>query len=95
MITEKLQNEINGQITAELWSSNLYLSMSFYMEKEGYAGMAAWLKKQAEVQRRKHQHHKSDQVLPAEWKEMLDLFHKQYLISPHNGLGTESFPELL
>ena len=47
MITEKLQNEINGQITAELWSSNLYLSMSFYMEKEGYAGMAAWLKKQA------------------------------------------------
>lgn len=38
---------MNGQITAELWSSNLYLSMSFYMEKEGYAGMASWLKKQA------------------------------------------------
>ena len=48
MITEKLQNEINGQITAEIWSSNLYLSMSFYMEKEGYSGMAAWLKKQSE-----------------------------------------------
>lgn len=47
MITEKLQNAINGQITAELWSSNLYLSMSFHMEKEGYAGMASWLKKQA------------------------------------------------
>ncbi len=47
MITEKLQNAMNGQITAELWSSNLYLSMSFYMEKEGYAGMASWLKKQA------------------------------------------------
>ena len=47
MITEKLQNAINAQITAEMWSSNLYLSMSFYMEKEGYAGMAAWLKKQS------------------------------------------------
>ena len=47
MITEKLQNAINGQITAELWSSNLYLAMSFYMEKEGYCGMASWLKKQS------------------------------------------------
>ena len=40
MITEKLQNAINEQITAEMWSSNLYLAMSFYMEKEGYCGMA-------------------------------------------------------
>ena len=47
MITEKLQNAINEQITAEMWSSNLYLAMSFYMEKEGYNGMASWLKKQA------------------------------------------------
>lgn len=46
MITEKLQNAINEQITAEMWSSNLYLAMSFYMEKEGYCGMASWLKKQ-------------------------------------------------
>ena len=43
MITEKLQNAINEQITAEMWSSNLYLAMSFYMEKEGYNGMASWL----------------------------------------------------
>ena len=47
MITEKLQNAINEQITAEMWSSNLYLAMSFYMEKEGFSGMAAWLKKQS------------------------------------------------
>jgi ferritin len=46
MITEKLQNAINEQITAELWSANLYLAMSFYMDKEGYPGMAHWLKKQ-------------------------------------------------
>ena len=48
MITEKLQKAINEQITAEMWSANLYLAMSFYMEKEGYCGMAHWLKKQWE-----------------------------------------------
>ena len=35
MISEKLQKAINDQITAEMWSSNLYLSMSFYLKKEG------------------------------------------------------------
>ncbi|MBE6288220.1 MAG: ferritin [Mediterranea massiliensis] len=48
MMTEKLQKAINGQITAEMWSANLYLSMSFYMERQGYVGMAHWLKKQWE-----------------------------------------------
>ena len=33
MISEKLQNAINAQITAEMWSANLYLSMSFYLQK--------------------------------------------------------------
>ncbi len=45
MITEKLQNAINEQIVAEMWSANLYLSMSFYLEKEGYNGMDHWIKK--------------------------------------------------
>lgn len=48
MITEKLQNAINGQINAEMWSANLYLAMSFYMDKEGFDGFAHWLKKQSE-----------------------------------------------
>ncbi|WP_321479886.1 ferritin [uncultured Bacteroides sp.] len=48
MITKKLQDAINGQISAELWSANLYLSMSFYFEKEGYSGFAAWMKKQSQ-----------------------------------------------
>ena len=29
MISEKLQKAINEQITAEMWSSNMYLAMSF------------------------------------------------------------------
>ena len=48
MISEKLQKAINEQITAEMWSANLYMSMSFYMQKEGLDGCAVWLKKQSE-----------------------------------------------
>ena len=44
MISEKLQNAINEQITAEMWSANLYLAMSFYFEKEGFSGFAHWMK---------------------------------------------------
>ena len=34
-MSEKLQNALNEQITAELRSHNLYLSMYFYLKKEG------------------------------------------------------------
>ena len=51
MITEKLQKAINDQIAAELWSSNLYLQMSFYMEKEGWSGAAHWLAKQSDEEK--------------------------------------------
>lgn len=47
-MTENLQKAINDQITAELWSANLYLSMSFYLDKEGYDGLAHWMKKQSQ-----------------------------------------------
>lgn len=48
MMTEKLQKVLNEQVTAEMWSANLYLSMSFYLEREGYVGFASWLKKQSQ-----------------------------------------------
>lgn len=48
MISEKLQKALNEQITAEMWSANLYLSMSFYFEKEGFNGFAHWMKKQSQ-----------------------------------------------
>lgn len=47
-MTENLQKVLNEQITAELWSANLYLSMSFYFEREGYVGFASWMKKQSQ-----------------------------------------------
>ena len=48
MISQKLQDAINDQITAEMWSSNLYLSMSFFLGKEGYEGFASWMLKQSQ-----------------------------------------------
>lgn len=48
MMTEKLQKALNEQVTAEMWSANLYLAMSFYLEREGYTGFASWLKKQSQ-----------------------------------------------
>ena len=42
MISEKLQKAINEQITAEMWSSNLYLAMSFFFEKEGFSAPFLW-----------------------------------------------------
>uniref|UniRef100_A0AB33JJ76 Ferritin n=3 Tax=unclassified Prevotella TaxID=2638335 RepID=A0AB33JJ76_9BACT len=47
MISEKLQDALNGQIVNEIYSANLYLSMSFYMEKEGFDGFSTWMKKQS------------------------------------------------
>ena len=48
MMTEKLQKELNVQINAEMWSSNLYLSMAFYLKNKGLDGCANWLMKQSQ-----------------------------------------------
>ncbi|HCC52366.1 MAG TPA: ferritin, partial [Porphyromonadaceae bacterium] len=46
-LTEKLSNAFNEQIKAEMWSSNLYLSMGVYFMDMGLNGCAHWMKKQA------------------------------------------------
>lgn len=46
-LTKKLSETINAQINAEMWSSNLYLSMSVYFMEKGLTGCAHWMKKQA------------------------------------------------
>lgn len=51
MITSKLQQVINDQITAELWSSNLYLQMSYFLKGMGWDGFAAWMKCHSEEER--------------------------------------------
>ncbi len=51
MISEKLVKAFNDQIVAELWSSNLYLQMAFYLKKEGWNGSANWMLKQADEEK--------------------------------------------
>lgn len=46
-LTQKMQKTINEQINAEMWSANLYLSMSVYCASNGLNGFANWLKMQS------------------------------------------------
>ena len=73
MITEKLQNAVNDQIAAELWSSNLYLQMAFYFEKEGWNGFAHWMYKQSDEER-EHALVNMIDVVPTGWGSVKEVF---------------------
>lgn len=51
MITSKLEKIVNDQITAELWSSNLYLQMSYFLKHQGWDGFAHWMKCHSDEER--------------------------------------------
>ena len=42
MLLPKLQDALNEQINAEMWSAYLYLSMAMHFEAEGRPGIANW-----------------------------------------------------
>ncbi len=46
-ITQKVEQEINRQINAELYSAYLYLSMSAWFEGKNLSGFAHWMRVQA------------------------------------------------
>ena len=48
MLNPKMQEALNQQINAELFSSYLYLSMSAYFESQSLPGMANWMRVQAQ-----------------------------------------------
>lgn len=48
MIKEKIQDALNEQINAELYSSYLYLSMSAYFESINLKGFASWMRVQTQ-----------------------------------------------
>ena len=86
-ISRKMQDAFNAQITAELWSSNLYLEMAFWFKKEGWSGFARWMFKQAEEEKG-HALDMADYVLrrggeakvsaidavPTEWTDVKSVF---------------------
>jgi len=47
MLEKKMEAALNQQVNVELWSSYLYLSMSYDMDNKGYEGMASWFASQA------------------------------------------------
>jgi Ferritin-like protein len=91
MLTKKLQDAINEQITVEMWSANLYLSMSLFFAKEGFNGFAAWMKVQSKEELG-HAYSMMDYVIrrggtatvgqidvvPTKWKSPLDVFESAY-----------------
>ena len=48
MLSEKMQNALNGQLNAELYSSYLYLSMNAYFKSVNLDGFANWMYYQAQ-----------------------------------------------
>ena len=91
MNSDKLQKAINEQLTAEMWSANLYLSMAFFLQKEGYDGCATWLKKQSQEEM-DHAYGLADYVIkrggvakvdkvdvvPQQWDGVLEVFENVY-----------------
>lgn len=90
-LSKNLAEAINRQVNAEMWSSNLYLSMSVYFGKEGMDGFAHWMRKQAEEEM-EHAHKLIDyaidrggevnigavEVVPTTWEGPLAAFKQTY-----------------
>lgn len=86
MLNKKIEDALNAQINAEMWSAYLYLSMSAWCAAEGKPGMANWY----EVQFREEQDHarilfnyvlsrggrvelKAIDAVPTTWQSPLDV----------------------
>ena len=87
MLGKKMQDLMNNQIQAELYSAQLYLAMSVYSETENFKGIARWLKVQYEEETShgmKFLHHiverggevelKAIEAPPVKYGSMLKLF---------------------
>ncbi|MFA6004265.1 MAG: ferritin [Elusimicrobiota bacterium] len=48
MLNKKMTEALNGQITKELYSAYLYMSMAGYFENKALAGLAKWMRVQAQ-----------------------------------------------
>lgn len=87
MLKKKIEDALNVQINAEMWSAYLYLSMAAYCHAQGQPGMGRWF----EVQFKEEQDHakilfnyiisrngkvelKPINAVPTEWDSLLNLF---------------------
>jgi ferritin len=87
MIAKKMENALNEQINAEMYSAYLYLSMAAHFESENLSGFAKWMR----VQTQEEEAHakklfeyvlerggkvtlKAIEAPPAQWKSPLAAF---------------------
>ena len=87
MLNKRVEEAINAQINAELWSAYLYLSMAAWCHANGNPGMGKWF----EVQFQEEQDHakiffnyvisragkvdlKPIEAVPTSWENILDVF---------------------
>ncbi len=87
MLNKRIEEAINAQINAEMWSAYLYLSMAAYCHEQGYAGAANWFT----IQFKEEQDHaqiffnyvvsrggrvtlKAIDAVPTEWNNVLNVF---------------------
>lgn len=87
MISKKMQEAINAQINAEMWSAYLYLAMSMDATDKGLKGVANWFRKQYEEEMEhafKFVGYLNDQMarvelkpiaeVPTQWESPLHMF---------------------
>lgn len=96
LLSKKLSEAFNAQVNAEMWSSNLYLSMAVYFKKEGLDGFAHWMEKQADEEL-DHAHQMIDysidrggditigqvNVVPTGWGSPIEVFEHVYKHEKH------------
>lgn len=87
MLSQKIEEALNAQINAEMWSAYLYLSMAAYCHSQGNPGMGKWF----EVQFQEEQDHakiffnyvisrggnvvlKPIEAVPTTWNTILEVF---------------------
>ncbi len=91
MISKKMQDAINKQLNAEMYSAYLYLSMASQFEKMNLSGCATWMKMQAQeemthamkfygyvIERGGDVELAAIDCPPAEWKSALAIFKDAY-----------------
>jgi ferritin len=91
MISKKMEEAINDQITAEIYSAHLYLAMASYLESIDLPGCAYWMRIQYQEEI-SHAFKLFEYVIerdgrtkimqidepPFEWKSVLDVFEGAY-----------------
>jgi ferritin len=97
---KKVEEVLNEQVNKEMWSANLYLSMSAWFETQGLKGFANWMRVQYQeemahalkifdyiIARGGSAKLKAIDGVSLEWKGILDAFEETYR---HECLVTES-----